>query len=63
MKQFSYTKGPQNVPGMLDITAPDVGVEVDWRDDEKVLWVSVDGVTVLRICQIPKLEASHDEDG
>lgn len=36
---------------MLDITAPEV-VEVRLRDDNKVLWVNVDGFCRLRICQI-----------
>lgn len=37
----------------LDITAPAHGVEVQIRLDGKVLWVNVDGVLRLRICQIP----------
>lgn len=37
----------------VDITAPELGVEIDVRHDGKVIWVAVDGVTVLRICQIP----------
>lgn len=41
--------------GFVDITAPDHGVEIQVREDRKVIWVSVDGVTVLRICQIPAL--------
>lgn len=40
----------------LDICGAELGVQVDIRDDGKVLWVSVDGLTVLRICQIPLLE-------
>ncbi len=36
----------------LDLEAPEVGVEVAIRDDGGVLWVNVDGVCVLRICQI-----------
>lgn len=45
MKEFEF----------VDITAPECGVEIQVRDDEQVIWVHVDGVTVLRICQIPKL--------
>lgn len=41
---------------LVDITAPDHGVIIHVRNDGKVIWVHVDGVTVLRICQIPKLE-------
>lgn len=35
-----------------DITAPEYPVEVEIRSDGKVLWVHVDGITVLRICQM-----------
>jgi len=42
---------------MVDITAP-VGVDVVISEDEKVLWVNIDGVCVLRICQIPRLDVS-----
>lgn len=38
---------------MLDITAPEHGVEVSWSENEKVLWVNVDGKCVLRVCRIP----------
>ena len=41
---------------MLDITAPEHGVQVEVRTDGKVLWVHVDGITVLRICQMPRLD-------
>jgi hypothetical protein len=43
---------------LLDITAPKFGVEVEIREDGKVLWVHVDGVSVLRICQIDRLEVN-----
>lgn len=43
----------------VDITAPEHGVEIQVRDDQKVIWVHVDGVTVLRICQIPKLTRTY----
>lgn len=39
-----------------DITAPKVGVSVTTNHDETVLWVNVDGICVLRICQIPALD-------
>lgn len=42
----------------LDIRGAKLGVQVDIRDDGKVLWVTVDGQTVLRICQIPLLEVN-----
>lgn len=41
----------QNVE-LLDITAPEEFVQVEVRSDGKVLWVHVDGITVLRICRI-----------
>lgn len=40
---------------MLDIHTPEHGVEIDIRHDGKVLWVSTDGVTRVRICDIPVL--------
>ena len=30
-------------------------VEIDIREDKKVIWVSIAGTTVLRICRISKL--------
>lgn len=39
----------------LDITAPKLGVDITVREDGKVIWVNVDGVNVLRVCQIPTL--------
>src|ERR1700747_3384323 len=42
----------------LDIAAPQHGVQVEIREDGTVLWVSVDGIGVLRICQMPHLEIS-----
>lgn len=44
----------------LDITAPDAGVQVRIRRDQKVIWVDVDGVNVLRVCRIPLLEVVDD---
>ncbi len=41
-------------PPFLDITAP-TAVEVTVRADGKVLWVWVDGKTVLRCCRIGDL--------
>lgn len=40
----------------LDITAPENTVEVEARKDGKVLWVNVDGICVLRICQCPGIK-------
>lgn len=36
----------------LDITAPDHGVRVEFDHARDVLYVHVDGITVLRICRI-----------
>lgn len=41
---------------LLDIYAPEEGVQVEIRADGKVLWVSVDGSTALRICKIPQID-------
>jgi hypothetical protein len=39
---------------MIDITHPDHAVEISYRNG--VLWVNVDGICKLRVCQIePKL--------
>lgn len=46
----------------LDICGAEVGVQVDIQNDGKVLWVAVDGQTVLRICQIPRLEINDARD-
>jgi hypothetical protein len=48
----------------LDIQGDDIklGVQVEIREDGKVLWVSIDGVTVLRICKIPSLEVNDCRD-
>lgn len=46
----------------LDLTAPDHGVEVLVRNDGKVLWVNVDGICRLRICQIPELLLNDERE-
>lgn len=46
----------QLVEAHLDITAPRHSVSVEWNETRTVLWVHVDGVTVLRVCRIPQLE-------
>jgi hypothetical protein len=49
MRGFGFNKelGPQ-----LDITGSETDVEITIRPDGKVLWVSMEGITVLRICRI-----------
>jgi hypothetical protein len=44
---------------MMDINAPK-GVQVQIREDGKVLWVNVDGLCVLRINQIPVLDVEDN---
>ncbi len=39
---------------MIDITGPEI-VEVQIRDDGKVVWINIDGICRLRACQIKKL--------
>lgn len=43
---------------MIDIAAPAHGVDIGIDLRRGVLWVNVDGVCALRVCQIPK-----DENG
>jgi len=44
------------VRGFVDITTPEYGVEILIRQDGKVLWVSVDGNTVLRVNRVPHID-------
>lgn len=39
----------------LDITAVE-SVQIEVKDDNSVLWINVDGICVLRICRITRLE-------
>lgn len=40
---------------MLDIDSPEHSVMVSIKSDGNILWVHVDGITVLRIQGIPEL--------
>jgi len=40
---------------MIDITMAEL-VEVEIREDGKVLWVNIDGVCQLRVCHFKKLD-------
>jgi hypothetical protein len=40
---------------LLDITGAKL-VEVEVSKDQRVLWINVDGICRLRICQIDRLE-------
>lgn len=44
---------------MLDITGAE-HVEVRLRSDYKVIWVNVNGICRLRICDIDKLEVNDE---
>lgn len=48
---------------MLDITAPKGPVQIDIKSDGKVIWINVEGICVLRICQIEKLEITDQRKG
>jgi len=39
---------------------PDLGVQIIISRDSKIIWVNVDAVCVLRICQIPRLELTDN---
>ena len=43
----------------LDITGAKL-VSVQWREDNSVLWVNVNGVCVLRVCAIEKLKIERE---
>lgn len=40
---------------MLDITEPTVPVEIQIRNDGRVLWINMGGRCVVRICRIGEL--------
>lgn len=46
---------------LMDITAPKA-VQIQVRADGKVIWVNVDGLCVLRCCQIEVLEVEDNRD-
>lgn len=50
-----FEKEPENYIHQLDITKPDIGVDITIKEDGKIIWVNVDGICILRICQIPNL--------
>jgi hypothetical protein len=58
--QFTHKDGKIDGIPQVDITGPEYGVQVSIRGDGDVLWVNVDGICALRICNIPVLSV-HDE--
>lgn len=50
---------PYNRMEGLDITAPEL-VEIKIRFDKKVVWVNIDGICRLRVCQIKNLKVQDD---
>ena len=43
----------------LDITAP-ACVDIQIKENGRVIWVNVNGVCILRICRIPCLEVQDN---
>lgn len=57
--KFSQINADPKLPS-LDITEPELGVQFEWDEPRGVLYVHVDGATVLRICRIKvPVELSH----
>ena len=46
---------------MVDITAPEQ-VQIQIRNDGKVVWVNVDGICRLRCCQVGEMEILDERD-
>lgn len=44
---------------MIDINAPVHGVDISVSNDGRTVWVNVDGLCRLRICQIERLELTY----
>lgn len=49
----------QITDAMLDITKPEHGVDIQIDRKKKTLWVNVDGVCALRICQAPVIQEAE----
>ena len=45
----------------IDVTAPSL-VEIEIRSDGKVIWIHVDGFTLLRACRIENLEIKDNRE-
>lgn len=43
-----------DIPDMIDLTAPGV-VQIEVREDGKVVWVNINGICRLRMCRIDTL--------
>lgn len=54
MPQLLNPTPDQLLAAQTDITAPKA-VQIQVREDGKVIWVNVDGVCMLRCCQIEHL--------
>lgn len=52
-----YKDFEQLVDTGLDVTNPET-VEIVIRPDKKVVWINVNGVCLLRCCQIQKLDVN-----
>jgi hypothetical protein len=59
MKALNMPVLTELTEAFVDITRPRE-VEVRIREDRRVVWVNVDGICVLRVCQIPDLEVCDE---
>lgn len=59
--KVSYGFNKEPALPQLDITAPNHGVQVQVSPEGDRVWVNVDGVCVLRICQIQKDRLEVDD--
>jgi hypothetical protein len=57
-----YWKPLYDAPDMLDIAGAKL-VEVEVSKDGKVIWINVDGICRLRICQIRAIEVKDRTRG
>lgn len=55
MTSLHSPTGDELIAAHVDLTTPLHGVEVTISSNKSVLWVNVDGICILRICQIPYL--------
>lgn len=49
MRQVTQLRRTFDLPEMIDVRDPEVGVDLEVRADGKVVWVNVDGACVLRV--------------
>lgn len=54
LSRTSFTDAAILAEEQLDLTAP-VNVDIQIREDKKVIWIHVNGITILRCCRIGTL--------